>query len=148
MRWLALLALTLAIPDRPAPIRIPVDPVKDELTRLNGVWAVVTYEYDGGKLDDVQVAAYPRLIMKDGAYRWANAQSGGDMKIDPTQRPKHVDYTHGPGPLRGKIQVGIYDLQGDIFRDCIGPVDGPRPNDFTVPAGSGRTLFVYRRVKD
>jgi uncharacterized protein (TIGR03067 family) len=148
MRWLALLAMTLAVPDRPAPVPVPKDPVKDELAKLDGIWAVVSYDYDGGRLNDAQVANYPRLIMKGGTYRWENADSTGGMKIDPTQRPKHVDYTHGPGGLQGKMQLGIYDLQGDIFRDCIGPIGGLRPNDFTVPAGSGRTLFVYRRVKE
>jgi hypothetical protein len=65
------------------------------------------------------------------------------MKIDATKMPKLVDYTLG-----GQVYLGIYDLQGDIFRDCIAPPGKERPIDFTVPRGSGRMHFVYRRVKD
>jgi uncharacterized protein (TIGR03067 family) len=141
---LSMLVATLAVPDRPP----PVDSAKDELAKLDGTWAVVAYEYDGGRLPDDQLNAYPRLIMKAGTYRWSTAQFGGDMKIDLTQTPKAVDYTHGEGPMKGQVQLGIYELQGDIFRDCIAPPGKDRPREFAVPAGSGNTLFVYRRVKE
>ena len=145
MRWLAmcLVMTTFAVPDRPP----PMDNAKDELSKLDGTWVVLSYDYDGGRLSDDQIAAYPRLIMAGGTYRWSNAQVGGTMTIDPRRMPKGVDYTHGPGGLKGQVQLGIYDLQGDIFRDCIAPIGRERPREFAVPAGSGYTLFVYRRVK-
>jgi uncharacterized protein (TIGR03067 family) len=146
MRYLALsiLTLTFVVPDRPA----PVDAAKDELAKLDGTWAVVVYEYDGGRLSEDQISNYPKLIIKGGTYRWSSAEFGGTMKVDPTRTPKQVDYTHGDGPTKGQVQIGIYQLQGDIFRDCIGPPGKDRPREFSVPTGSGNTLFVYRRVKE
>src|SRR5438128_4979989 len=99
MRWFALLTLVTvaAVPDRPP----PVDSAKDELAKLDGTWAVVAYEFDGGRLSDEQIAAYPRLIMKGGTYRWSTVEFGGTMKLDLTRTPKAVDYTHGEGPMKG-----------------------------------------------
>ncbi len=141
---LSLLVAALAVPDRPA----PGDSGRDELAKLDGAWAVVAYEYDGGKLSDDQLNTYPRLIIKAGTYRWSTAEFGGVFKIDATKRPKLVAYTHGEGPTNGQVQLGIYELQGDIFRDCIGPPGKARPREFSVPPGSGHTLFVYRRVRE
>jgi uncharacterized protein (TIGR03067 family) len=142
MRWLILSAMAtlLFAPDRPPPGPVP----KDELAKLDGTWAVVAYEYDGGRLPEAQIANYPRLIMKGGAYRWSNVKSGGVMTIDPTKWPKAVDYDQGPG----QRYHGIYELQGDTFRDCIAPPGKERPTDFSVPPGSGRMYFIYRRVRE
>ena len=142
MRHLILSALVamIALPDRPAPVQ---PTVSDDLAKLDGTWAVVSYEYDGGKLAPNQVATYPRLIIHKGTYRWTTGEVAYGMKIDPTKTPKLVEYT-----LADKLYLGIYELQGDIFRDCIAPPGRDRPLDFTVPPGSGRMYFVYRRVKD
>jgi uncharacterized protein (TIGR03067 family) len=143
MRWpiLCVLAIALAKPDRPSPA--PVKEEINDLARLDGIWAVVSYEFDGGRLPEDQIAAYPKLVIKNGTYRWTTTQNPDMMKIDPTKSPKQVDYT-----LQGQIYHGIYELTGDIFRDCISPPGRERPVDFTVPRGSGRMYFVYRRVKD
>lgn len=145
MRWLLWLLLlpTLAVPDRPAPPMAP----KDELPLLDGTWTVVSYEFDGGRLTDAEIAVYPQLIMKAGTFRWSNSESAGVMKIDPSKSPKSVDYSHDQF-MKGAIYLGIYQLDGDIFRDCIAPPGKERPQDFTVPPGSGRMMFVYRRVKN
>lgn len=134
-----LLTMTFALPDRPA----PVQPRPDDAVLLNGTWAVVSYEFDGGRLPEDQVASYPKLIIKNGTYRWTSTQAASTMVIFPTKTPKEVDYT-----MQGQTYLGIYELQGDIFRDCISPPGRERARDFTVPAGSGRMYFVYRRVKD
>jgi uncharacterized protein (TIGR03067 family) len=141
MRSLAMFALTLAVavPDRPA----PVQPRPDDAALLNGTWAVVSYEFDGGRLPEDQVAAYPKLIIKNGTYRWTSTEVAASMTIHPTKSPKEVDYM-----MQGQLYLGIYELRGDIFRDCISPPGRPRALDFTVPPGSGRMYFVYRRVKN
>jgi len=145
MRWLMMcvFATFTALPDRPAPVMPVKPPEVNDLVKLDGLWAVVSYEFDGGRLPEDQVAAYPKLIIKDGTYRWTSGANANTMKLDATKTPKLVDYT-----LSGQIYPGIYELNGDIFRDCIAPPGRERPMDFTVPRGSGRMYFVYRRVKD
>jgi uncharacterized protein (TIGR03067 family) len=142
MRWLmmSVLATTLALPDRPAP---PKPPEVNDRIKLDGTWAVVSYEFDGGQLAENEIAAYPKLVIKDGTYRWTSSVGANNMKIDPTKMPKQVDYT-----MSGQLYLGIYELNGDIFRDCISPPGRERPMDFTVPRGSGRMYFVYRRVTE
>ena len=64
MRWLILsvLAINVALPDRPAPVK----PVVNDLPKLDGLWAVVSYEFDGGQLGANEIATYPKLVIKDG----------------------------------------------------------------------------------
>jgi uncharacterized protein (TIGR03067 family) len=143
MRWLILgvLAINVALPDRPAPA--PVKPMVNDLAKLDGLWAVASYEFDGGQLGANEIATYPKLVIKNGTYRWTSGATANTMKVDSTTNPKQVEYTLG-----GQIYLGIYELNGDIFRDCIAPPGRPRPMDFTVPRGSGRMYFVYRRVNE
>lgn len=143
MRWpiVCIIALALAKPDRPP--QAPPKEVVNDLARLDGVWAVVSYEFDGGRLPEDQIANYPKLIIKNGSYRWTTTTNASPMKIDQAKMPKQVDYT-----LEGQVYHGIYELTGDIFRDCIAPPGRERPMDFTVPQGSGRMYFVYRRVNE
>ena len=141
MRWLSMvaLAMTFAVPDRPA----PDPPIRNNPALLDGVWAVVAYEYDGGRHTPEQLSAYPNLIVKAGTYRWSNAESGGQMKIDSTKSPPTVDYTSPEG-----VHLGIFEIQGDTFRDCMARPGKERPREFTVPPGSGHVLMVYRRVRN
>ena len=137
---MCVLATTVALPDRPAPVK---PPEVNDLAKLDGTWVVVSYEFDGGRLAENEIASYPKLVIKQGTYRWTSGAVANTMKVDPAKMPKQVDYTMG-----GQIYLGIYELNGDIFRDCIAPPGRERPMDFTVPRGSGRMYFVYRRVKD
>jgi uncharacterized protein (TIGR03067 family) len=65
--------------------------------------------------------------------------------IDPTKKPKTIDYMVLEGLTKGKKQLGIYELDGDTVKFCFAVPDKERPKDFTSPEGSGRTLSVWRK---
>lgn len=144
MRWIALslMGTLILVPDRPAPFGQSTN----DLAVLDGTWAVVSFDWDGGRLSEADIARYPQLIMKAGTWRWTNSTTVGTMTIDPTQSPKAVDFIHGPGAQGGKLQRGIYEIHGDTFRDCIAAADKGRPTAFEIPPGSGQTILVFRRV--
>lgn len=134
------LLVTLAlIPVRPD--RAP--PAPPDLERLQGTWEVVVFETPDQKLDAQTLKNYPKLIIQGNTYRWSSG-GGGTLKLDPNQRPKAVDFGQSEGP--GGIREGIYEVEGDTFRDCISPQGQPRPTQFSTPPGSGYILQVYRRV--
>jgi uncharacterized protein (TIGR03067 family) len=140
MRGLALgLCLTFSLipirPDRQAPA-VP------DIEQLQGTWEVIAFETPESKLDAAALKKYPKLIIKGNEYRWSTGGSG-IFKLDPTRSPKGVDYGMPPG----QGSEGIYELQGDIFRDCIAPAGKSRPITFGTPPGSGYILQVYRRVR-
>jgi uncharacterized protein (TIGR03067 family) len=145
MRLFSLTVMLAAVfaPDRPNPTEPPKPPIMDfELPQ--GTWVVVEYQTENGPMDPASVANHPKLIIKGNNYSWANS-GGGTFKIDPKLAPKHVDYT--VGNLQAQAYLGIYELNGDTFRDCMATPGRPRPTDFTTPPGSGRIMMVYRRVR-
>ena len=69
------------------------------------------------------------------------------IAIDPSQKPKTIDYEMTEGFTKGKKQLGIYELEGDTFKSCFGRPGAERPSDFTSKPGDGRTLSVWKREK-
>jgi len=69
------------------------------------------------------------------------------ITLDPSKKPKTIDYQMTDGFTKGKKQLGIYEVDGDTFKSCFGKPDAERPTDFTSKPGDGRTLSVWKREK-
>jgi uncharacterized protein (TIGR03067 family) len=67
--------------------------------------------------------------------------------IDPTKKPKAIDFEATEGEARGKKIQAIYELDGDTLKFCLAGSDKDRPTDFTAKEGSGRTMSVWKRAK-
>src|SRR5262245_153571 len=146
MRYLAMsmiLAVSFVLPDRPAPV--PVQPPKKvaDIELLQGAWKVVNTQNQ----NEMQNAgAYSKLVIKGDRFGWSTPDYG-TFKLDSTKTPKTIDYWIGSVSDPSKAYQGIYELNGDIFRDCMAPPGQPRPTDFSTPPGSGRTMQTFQRVK-
>jgi len=60
---------------------------------------------------------------------------------DPWQTPKTIDLVLSSG----KMQLGIYEIQGDIMKICFTAPGHPRPADFASKPGDHRTSAVWKR---
>jgi uncharacterized protein (TIGR03067 family) len=124
--------------------------VAAERARFQGTWQLVSAESDGKKTPE-DVVAKIRVIISGTTHsvRLGDEVLAHDVGfvIDPTTVPKSTTDTINDGPNKGKQIRGIYRLEGDTLTSCVGPVDGPRPVEFTAKAGSGQTLRVFRREK-
>jgi uncharacterized protein (TIGR03067 family) len=69
------------------------------------------------------------------------------ITIDPSKKPKTIDYQMTEGFTKGKNQLGIYEVDGDTFKSCFGKPGAERPTDFTGKPGDGRTVSVWKREK-
>jgi hypothetical protein len=67
--------------------------------------------------------------------------------IDPSKKPKTIDYEMSDGLTKGKKQFGIYEVDAVTFKSCFSKPDAERPADFTSTAGDGRTLSVWKLEK-
>ncbi len=151
---LAVAALPLA-PRAAAPAPVPADAkdeAKAELGRLAGTWQVVSYVKDGVELVEGQDDPVEILITfkKDGTFEWV--KGGGDggrvEHIDPSKKPKEVDYAFADGDNKDKTQKAIYKLDGDTFTDCFTePGSKDRPTEFKSTKDNGCSMAVYKRVK-
>jgi len=120
--------------------------VQKEWAKLEGTYNIVSQEQDGVKSDDDTVKALGKVTFKDGKFTWDNG-SGGTMVLDPTKKPKHVDYALVDGQGIVNTYLGIYELDGDTFKDCYAPPGAPRPTEFKTAPCTGQTMMVHKREK-
>ena len=123
--------------------------VKKDLAQLQGEWSMVSGSADGESLPDVMVKRMKRVCKGDETTTTRAGQLFFKAKItiDPSKKPKTIDYQMTDGFTKGQKQLGIYEVEGDTFRSCFGKPGAERPTDFTSKPGDGRTLSEWKRNK-
>jgi len=128
----------------------PADAIKTDLTLLSGEWQMVSGERDGQALPEALVQSGKRVV-KDGE----TTVTIGDMlfmkakvAVDPTKKPKTIDYNVLEGSGKGKKVLGIYEIDGDTVKFCFAAPGKDRPTEFQSKEGSGHTLSVWKRKKE
>jgi uncharacterized protein (TIGR03067 family) len=68
----------------------------------------------------------------------------GTFKIDPSQSPKHIDFTIKEGDKWvNQTSLGLYELKGDKLKWCANePGKDQRPTEFADKMGDERLLLV------
>ena len=127
----------------------PGEAVKKDMRLLEGEWSLVSAERDGQMIPE-EFAKTGKRVAKDGV----TTVSFGDrvlMKakftVNPSQKPKTIDYAVTEGDNKGKKQLGIYELKGDTAKFCFAAPGDKRPTGFSAKEGSGWTLSVWKRKK-
>jgi uncharacterized protein (TIGR03067 family) len=91
----------------------------------------------------------------NGSYAYQVGARGKIEAVDPTKKPKEIDYVQidGDGDVvtgddgKPAVEKAIYKLEGDTFTDCFGAAgEKERPKEFKSAKENGWTL-VYKRVK-
>lgn len=125
------------------------DAAKTDIASFDGEWSMVSGERDGQPIS-ADFMKQARRVCKNGE----TTVSFGDQvflkarfTIDPSKKPKTIDYKVLEGPNKDKTILGIYDLNGDTLKFCFSSPDEKRPTDFKSREGSGWTLSEWKRVK-
>jgi uncharacterized protein (TIGR03067 family) len=139
---LAAFSLSLALADNN-------DAAKKDIAALQGEWAMVSGSADGFPMPEAMIPRLKRVCKGDEITVTANGQliMKAKITVDPSQKPKIIDYEVTGGPNQGKKQLGIYELDGDTFKSCFAAPDAERPKDFTSKEGDKRTSSVWKRKK-
>ncbi len=122
---------------------------KKELGQLEGEWTLASGERDGQALGDDIVKNAKRVFKGDETTVWLNGEVilKAKMTIDPTKKPKTIDYAVSEGEAQGQTIRSIYELDGDKLKVCSSAPGGERPKEFSTKEGSSQTLSVWKRVK-
>ena len=123
--------------------------VKKDMAQLQGEWSMVSGSADGQPMPVQMLKQMKRVCKGDETTTTMAGQLFIKAKftIDPSKKPKTIDYQMTGGFTKGKKQLGIYEVEGDSFKACFGKPGAERPTDFTSKPGDGRTLSVWRREK-
>lgn len=122
---------------------------KEDLALLQGEWSMVSGSADGQPMPEDTRKKMKRVCKGDETTTTMGGQMflKAKITIDPSKKPKTIDYQMTDGFTKGKTQLGIYEVDGDTFKTCFGRPDAERPTDFTTKSGDGRTLSVWKREK-
>jgi uncharacterized protein (TIGR03067 family) len=124
--------------------------IKKERKQYAGTWRVTSLEVDGHKAADEDARKITVVNHEDG--RWIIQVDGkeinkGTSEIDPTQKPRTIDFTSDEGPEKGKTFLGIYQIDENARKLCFAPSGKDRPTEFSSNPGSGHFLVSFERVK-
>jgi uncharacterized protein (TIGR03067 family) len=120
-----------------------------ELKKLEGRWTLTRAEEFGKDFK-----ATLDLLIEDDAVRMLDGDRvkvRATIELGTNAKTRTIDLVLQSGASAGKIQLGIYRLQGETLELCLnGPGDEQRPSRFSTKAeaGAGKTRFVFQRVKN
>lgn len=126
------------------------DPIEKERKSYQGIWKVVALEADGKETPENDARKLTFINKADGTWvvqSEGKEISSGTSDIDPTKKPKTIDFMPTLGVGSGNEYVGIYELGKDTRQICFAEKAKGRPTEFSAPPGSGRILIKFERVK-
>jgi uncharacterized protein (TIGR03067 family) len=125
------------------------DAIKKDMAQLQGEWTMASGSANGYAMPDSMLGQSKRICKGDDLTVIVDGRPFMKAKItiDPTKKPKTIDYHMTDGFTKGKTQLGIYELDGDTFKSCFAGAGDERPADFTSKAGDNRTLSVWKRQR-
>jgi uncharacterized protein (TIGR03067 family) len=118
-----------------------------QLRDMEGVWEYVDLEVDGTKMP-ASLSASSRLLIDGDRFRMETPEANfeGIFTIDVEKVPNRINIEFVEGPEAGNWSYGIFELDGDHFKICLGLTGAGRPEDFVTSEGSGHALENLRRV--
>lgn len=124
--------------------------IKRDRKQIEGTWRVVALEVNGNKAMEEDAKKLTVANGSDGT--WSLLSEGkeitkGTSTIDPTKKPKTIDFTPTEGEAKGKLHLGIYELGEKTRKLCFAPPGKKRPTEFTSTSDSEHILVTFEREK-
>ncbi|HTX33834.1 MAG TPA: TIGR03067 domain-containing protein [Bryobacteraceae bacterium] len=119
----------------------------DRLRSMEGTWGFRSLEVDGSAVPAGMLTGSSLLIDGD-RFRMESPEATyeGIFTIDVEPVPHRIDIDFVEGPEAGNRCEGLFDLDGDRFRLCLGLVGSKRPLGFATTPGSGHALEELVRI--
>jgi uncharacterized protein (TIGR03067 family) len=124
----------------------PTDKPKDN---LEGTWEVLEFVMNGDEMPEKERKAM-RFVVKGDKLSLSGLGDKREftVKLDPTKKPKAIDFVSIGGPYDGQTGPGIYDLDGDALKLCVpNAPTKDRPTEFKSEKGAVLAYMVLKRMK-
>ncbi len=113
---------------------------------LQGTWTITSLEMDGKKAP----FAGGKIVIKGTKFTTIamGAEYAGTAVYDESKSPKQFDLTFTEGPHKGEKSLGIYELDGDEWKICLGMAGfKQRPKEFATSPGSHSAVETLKRAE-
>jgi uncharacterized protein (TIGR03067 family) len=127
------------------------DKDKKDADGIKGSWQLTAMTVDGRDASEAEAKAYKIKFQEKSYVQLINDESveEGTYKLDSEKSPKTIDFIIEKGQDKGKTQLGIYELDGDMLKFCVTNSGSPdRPKGFDAKTGSNQMIFAWKRIKD
>lgn len=124
--------------------------IKKDHKMMEGTWRIVALEVNGNKAGEEDARQLSVVNGSDGTWRLLSEGkeiSKGTSTIDPTKKPKTLDFTPTEGEAKGNQYLGIYELGEKTRKMCFAPPGKERPTEFTTTTGSEHIFVTFEREK-
>jgi uncharacterized protein (TIGR03067 family) len=124
--------------------------IKKDRKQIEGTWRLVALEVDGNKAKEEDAKKLTVVNGSDGTWSLRSEDkeiSKGTSTIDPTSKPKTIDFIPTEGQGKGNQYAGIYESGEKTRKLCFAPVGKDRPTEFSSMPGSHYILVVFEREK-
>jgi uncharacterized protein (TIGR03067 family) len=145
------IALVIALAAQTVTSTLAADPdaIKKDIGRFQGEWTMVSGAADGVPIPDYMFSQIRQVFREEQMTGTISGTMYWKVKfaIDPSKSPKTIDYQIIGGPAAGTKQLGIYELNEDTCKLCVGKLNGERPKTFDARSGTGNTASTWKRVQ-
>lgn len=146
--WLALSGLAASVHAQPP----SAAPTPDDRSISVGSWDVTAVEMNGKPVDPELLAMLRVIYRADGSwavYFKSLPVAEGTSTNRQDESPKTFEMaTLGSESIKSVRYTGIYRQDGDTRLLCFAPDGKPRPDEFTAPKRSHRTLVTLKRARE
>lgn len=124
--------------------------IKKDRQRIEGTWRIAGLTINGNPAKAEDMAKLTVINRADGT--WTLRSEGemvtkGTSELDPTKKPKEIDFTATEGGGSGNHYLGIYQLGDSKRKMCFAPPGKPRPTEFKSPPESQIILVEFERME-
>jgi uncharacterized protein (TIGR03067 family) len=117
-----------------------------EQAKFQGMWVIESAQADGKEIPSDVFKSF-KITFKGDAYTMQMGQEKieGTFRLDSSANPKQIDILPENGPDRGRVQAGVYEVDGNKLRISAAQPGKGRPANFDTKDQPGQTLLVLRK---
>lgn len=137
--------------DASAEVEASAADVMQDRQAIAGRWIIARLIVDGKASKPQDVSGL--FVVNEANGNWtltsnASVVAKGTSKIDPTKKPKTIDFVVVGGDNDGKQYKGIYQLGKMGRKMCFAPEGEDRPTRLTSRAGTGHILVEFQKFPE
>lgn len=120
---------------------------KTDLERMQGTWLVVSLTEEGKAVPAAEVEILEVAIEKDvlTVREKGKIVVQYEIKLDPTKKPKEIDFTFLVGDDKGKTEPGIFAFEKDQLKLCLDEKKKGRPTVFEGKEAATCSVMVLKK---